>query len=83
MKTTGRCPKCSGEEIMRVPGRPDAFGAGNNIPLGTAIFSAVNSVKVMRYVCAACGFSEEWISRANIPHLKKQFKTSKKRRPEG
>ena len=35
-----------------------AYGVGNNIPVGWSNFSAV---LVTRYLCASCGFSEEWV----------------------
>lgn len=47
------------------------YGAGNNIFLGLSIFSAV---KVTRFVCLACGFSEEWIeSKGDLQEIKKKF----------
>lgn len=57
MKNSGRCPKCSGSEIVRVPGELTGFGGGNWIRVGATVFS---NVKVSRYVCVGCGFLEEW-----------------------
>ena len=38
---------------------------------GATVFSAV---KVTRYLCAACGFSEEWVNSADdIAKLKKKY----------
>jgi hypothetical protein len=46
-------------------------GAGNNISVGKTIFGAV---KVTRYLCAACGFSEEWIDAVDdIASVKKKY----------
>ena len=39
-------------------GQVGMHGAGNNIITGMTIFSAI---KVTRFVCTDCGFSEEWI----------------------
>jgi len=47
------------------------YGAGNNIPVGRTIFS---SIKVTRFLCARCGYSEEWIeSQADIDKLRKKY----------
>ena len=70
MKQTNRCPKCGSNDILLVPGKAGAYGTGNNIQVGWSNFSAV---LVDRYVCCACGYSEEWISKADIPALKKKF----------
>lgn len=70
MKNTNSCPKCGGKDILRVKGNSGAYGAGNNIPVGITVFSAV---PVWRYVCCDCGYSEEWIDRKDIPALKKKY----------
>ncbi len=71
MKYVQTCPKCDSQDIIRVPGEAGAYGSGNNIPIGMTIFS---SIKVTRYVCGACGFSEEWIdSSDDIDRLRKKF----------
>ena len=70
MKTTGRCPKCSGTDILRVPGKAGAYGSGNNIITGMTVFSAV---PVHRYVCCSCGYSEEWIDQNDLQKLKERF----------
>jgi hypothetical protein len=62
MKTTGKCAKCGSAGILKIPGQIGAFGSGNNIPVGRTIFS---SVKVTRYVCGDCGYSEEWVESAS------------------
>jgi predicted nucleic-acid-binding Zn-ribbon protein len=73
MKTTGECPKCGSSKILRIPGRVGPYGRGNNIPVGLTIFS---SVKVTRYLCEACGFSEEWVdSPSDIQKLHEKYGT--------
>jgi predicted nucleic-acid-binding Zn-ribbon protein len=68
MKNTSQCPKCSNTEILTITA--DTGQMGNLITTG--IFS---HVKVTRYLCSKCGFSEEWInSRDDIKKLKKKFK---------
>lgn len=70
MKNSGVCPKCRGEDILRIEGNAGAYGSGNNIPVGATIFSYV---KVHRYLCCDCGYSEEWIDKRDIPKLKKKY----------
>lgn len=72
MKTNNTCPKCSGKKILRIPGTAGAYGSGNNISVGISIF---NSVKVARYLCCHCGYSEEWIDqKEDIEKLTKKYK---------
>jgi predicted nucleic-acid-binding Zn-ribbon protein len=73
MKKSNKCPKCNSQEIIRIPGRVSGVGAGNIIMTGMTVFSAV---KVTRYLCTDCGFSEEWIDDPkDIEKLKNIFKT--------
>jgi len=58
MRNTHSCPKCPNTDIVRIPGNVGAYGSGNNITVGATRFS---SVLVTRYLCASCGFSEEWV----------------------
>ncbi len=71
MKNTNTCPKCHGKDILFVPGRNGAYGAGNNIQVGLTILSAI---LVNRYVCCNCGYSEEWVDTDDISKLKKKYK---------
>ena len=73
MNNTKICPKCQSTDIVRIDGSVGAHGAGNNVLLGMSIFSAVN---VNRYICADCGFTEEWIDKADL----EKVVTSKKAR---
>lgn len=73
MKNTKICPKCNSRDIVRVDGYAGAYGSGNNIMVGMTIFSAV---KVNRYVCCSCGFTEEWIDREDIEKLKNSSKAT-------
>jgi hypothetical protein len=71
MKNSKRCPKCQSTDIVKIPGDVGAYGAGNNIKVGWTVF---NAVKVARYLCAACGFTEEWIQLAeDIAKIKKRY----------
>jgi predicted nucleic-acid-binding Zn-ribbon protein len=72
MKTTRKCVKCGSTGIIVVPGQAGAFGVGNNIPMGKTIFS---SVKVSRYLCDSCGYSEEWVDDASdLQRLREKYK---------
>ena len=71
MKKTNSCPKCESEDILHIPGQAGAYGSGNNIPAGWTVLSAV---KVSRYLCTGCGYSEEWIdSQADLQKLKTKY----------
>ena len=69
MRNTRTCPKCSGSDILRIEG---SHGAGNNIPVGWTVWS---SILVTRYMCVACGYSEEWIdNEADRAKLVEKFR---------
>lgn len=70
MKNTHICPKCGGTDILMIPGKAGAYGTGNNIQVGMTNLSAI---LVDRYLCCACGYSEEWIDKEDIPKLKKKY----------
>lgn len=55
---SGTCPKCEGTDVVRVPGKVGAHGAGSNITVGPLIFGAI---KVTRFVCLGCGYLESWV----------------------
>ncbi|MBD5081386.1 MAG: hypothetical protein HDT44_06430 [Ruminococcaceae bacterium] len=71
MKNNKTCPKCGGLDIIIVDGYVGAYGSGNNIMTGATVFSAV---KVDRYICCSCGFTEEWINTGDIEKVKKSKK---------
>ena len=66
MKNSKVCPKCQSTNIIRIDGYAGANGAGNNVMIGMSIFSAV---KVNRYICCNCGFTEEWIDKEDIEKI--------------
>ncbi len=70
MKYSNLCPKCSGDKIIRIEGRIGPYGTGNNIAYGMTILAAV---KVNRYLCCECGYSEEWVDPEDIPVLKRTY----------
>lgn len=70
MKNTKICPKCQSNDVIMIPGRAEAYGAGNNIKVGATVFSAV---LVHRYLCCSCGYSEEWVHTEDISKLKKKY----------
>ena len=74
MKNTKCCPKCESGNIVRIDGYAGAYGSGNNILVGASIFSAV---KVNRYICCGCGFTEEWIDTEDIPKIESSRKAKR------
>ena len=59
MKNTGRCPKCGGTHIIRVPDNARRYGRGNNIYTSTV--TLFGKIPVIRYVCYDCGYVENWV----------------------
>ena len=71
MKNTGICPKCESNDIVRIPGDKRGFGPGNNIAVG---YTSVSPVLVTRFMCAACGFIEDWLEqKPEIAKVKDRF----------
>ena len=66
MKETRTCPKCESKDIIVNDGTSGAYGTGNNIKTGISHYSFV---KVNRYVCCKCGFTEEWVDKWDIGKL--------------
>lgn len=54
MKHTGVCPKCGSDQIIAVKGR-----LTDEIPVGM-----LRSVRPLRLICGACGYTEQWIDSA-------------------
>ena len=72
MKTIKTCSKCNSRNIIEIPDKFGAFGSGNNIAW---VISGFNGVKVTRYLCCECGYSEEWIdNKEDIEKLHKKLK---------
>jgi len=74
MKNTRICPKCNSSDILRFDGYLGPYGSGNYVMTGNTIFSAVN---VNRYICCACGYTEEWIDKEDIEKVKKSKKAKR------
>jgi len=75
MKNTRTCSKCQSTTIARIEGKVGAYGSGNNIMLGWSLWSAM---KVTRFVCCDCGYSEEWIeSPADLKTIRDQLQEGK------
>ena len=56
MKNTNHCTKCDSTQIIKIKGGGTWTGYYNHIGTGT-----LKPILVTRYLCANCGFSEEWI----------------------
>ena len=74
MKNTKLCPKCGSTDIIRFDGYLGPYGSGNNLMVGNTIFSSVN---VNRYICCACGFTEEWIDKEDMAKVKNSKKAKR------
>ncbi|MEM9548155.1 MAG: hypothetical protein AAGA77_19395 [Bacteroidota bacterium] len=69
MKNSHMCPKCNSTDIIRIKGGSTWTGYQNFIR-GTM----TKMVLVTRYLCADCGFSEEWVEKEkDLELLKKKY----------
>lgn len=74
MRDSNGCPKCKSTDVIRIPGDMRGFGSyfSNLIVVGWK--GPYGSAKVTRYLCASCGFSEEWVDSADdIAKVKKAY----------
>ena len=60
MKTTGRCPKCGGTDLLAV--EPGLY---NSFPV-----SFFTNAKIPRYVCRSCGYPVEWIAVESLEKMR-------------
>lgn len=74
MKLSRICPKCQSADIVRFDGNVGPYGSGNNLMIGSTLFSAI---KVNRYVCCRCGFTEEWMDQEDLERIKNSKKAKK------
>ncbi len=65
MKNTKVCSKCNCNDIIVIKndGHPDG-SYGNNIQTKATILSGV--VFVERFICCNCGYTEQWVDKADI-----------------
>ena len=71
MKNTLTCPKCGCKRIIRVPDGAHRY-LTNSICMTKAL--TVERVPVARYVCAGCGYVENYVeSRAGLSRLEEFF----------
>jgi len=67
MKNMRKCPKCDSDDVLRLQGERQGYGAGNNIRIG--LFGQVLPTK---YICCECGYLEEWVDEpGDIARIKK------------
>jgi transposase-like protein len=62
MRNSKTCPKCKATDIVRIP-MTRGKGGYNWIFLG--MLGAWSGVGVTRYLCASCGYIEEWVDSAD------------------
>ncbi len=71
MKNTKTCPKCGSKDIVFVP----SAWSGRD---GNVISAVFMNYKVDRYVCADCGYCEEWVEKDKLQDLKKRMEPYQK-----
>jgi ribosomal protein S27AE len=68
MRHSKSCPKCSSRDVLRIPEKSSgdsAVGLSNWWP---------SNVWVTRYVCGACGYTEQWVeSPADVRKIREKF----------
>lgn len=64
--TERKCPKCSNSMTIVTVGE-----TANSSFIQAAVFR--EKIMVDRFLCFSCGFTEEWVSAANIERAKKAF----------
>ena len=70
MRNSGKCIKCQSADVLRVPDKMKGT-YGNSIPV-----SMFRVAGVTRYVCASCGYSEDWIDSAeDLAKIKLKYAT--------
>jgi len=75
MKATKTCPKCGSSDIIVVSMRKTV---GTIIPI---TFSMAGCVGLSRYVCGACGFTEEWIvDKDDIERIRSKFSNERNKK---
>ena len=68
MKNSNHCPKCNATQIIKIKGG-STWTKYNHISTGS-----LKVILVTRYLCAGCGFSEEWIdNHKDIEKLMKKY----------
>ena len=72
MKNTGQCHKCESRKIIRIPSPKFNSGTGiNTIPVG---WLKTGQVRITRYLCCRCGYSEEWVdSKEDIKKIEESY----------
>ncbi len=64
MKRDGECPKCHGRRVARlshVADQTDGTGPGRYLALRNDYFAALYAGVIEAYVCADCGYFEEYV----------------------
>ncbi len=72
MKNSGKCEKCDGSNIIRIPDNPNRHASGNNIY--TTTITLMGKIPVIRYICSDCGYVENWVERENeLARIRRTF----------
>ena len=61
MRNNKKCPKCGNVDVVEIPG---GMTGKNWLPVG------LGTAAVDRWVCCACGYSEEWIEQGKLKKIK-------------
>jgi predicted nucleic-acid-binding Zn-ribbon protein len=68
MDQKNKCAKCSSSDLLRVPSIP---GEPPSIVVGER---AMHKVAVAKFVCADCGYIEEWVEDiSDLEKLRREY----------
>ena len=71
MKNSSQCIKCGSHKIIRIPSKKFGNVGVNVIPVG---WFKSGTVRITRYLCCHCGYSEEWIdSSKDIAKIEESY----------
>lgn len=69
MKQSKICPKCGSKDVIFVAEDLKGTDIGNHIPCGFFSVAIVN-----RHVCCSCGYTEEYVNKADIQKIRNYYK---------
>ncbi|MBQ4344019.1 MAG: hypothetical protein IJC38_09050 [Erysipelotrichaceae bacterium] len=69
MKQSKQCPKCHSANLVRYSGNDNTSSKSysNSIALGNPVWELV---KINRYICCECGYTEEWIDKKDLEKIR-------------
>lgn len=69
MKQSKQCPKCHSTNLVRYSENDNTSSKSysTSIALGNPVWELV---KINRYICCECGYTEEWIDKKDLEKIR-------------